>query len=337
MAKIEIANPIVPIELNFINKYLPQANPTHVMVYIYALGLCYSNTPSDNAAIADALDILESDVIKAWKYWVKTGLISLGEDGTVTFLSTHLETPAEKKKADEPSRSTPKPVNTDVIAPPVRRDVSMDEITAKMGMDKTFSDTLKMAQLIWQKPLTQSEIKALYSFLDWYSFSYEVLLMLLEYCAAEEKTKNIKYMETVAENWANEGITTVKMAEKVIKKKEKERNMLKKCAQMFGLGRAFSEKEVQYISDWANTMGMSEAMIKEAYTRTTINTGKLSFQYMNKILSSWAKEGIKTLAALKEAESARKGNTKPQAKSSSNYNFDDIERLELERRMKKNQ
>ena len=98
MAKIEIANPIVPIELNFINKYLPQANPTHVMVYVYALGLCYSNKQSDNASIAEALDILESDVIKAWKYWVKKGLVSLGLDGTVTFLSTHSEPIDEKEQ-----------------------------------------------------------------------------------------------------------------------------------------------------------------------------------------------------------------------------------------------
>ena len=162
--------------------------------------------------------------------------------------------------------------------------------------------------------------------------------MLVEYCALEEKTKNIKYMEAVADAWAKDGITTLKMAEKILNKKQKEVSMLKKCAQIFGLGRAFSEKEAQYISEWTNTMAMSEAMIKEAYARTTINTGKLSFQYMNKILSSWAKEGIKTLAALKEAEAARKGTPKPQAKEvSSNYDFDEIERLALERRLKKNQ
>lgn len=334
MAKIQISNPIVPIELNFINKYLPHANPTHVMVYIYALGLCYSNKPSDNAAIADALDILESDVIKAWKYWVKAGLISLGKDGSVTFLSTNDKAFEEKEKEDAlPVIQEEDEHNISVL----KRDISMEEITAKMGIDKSFSDMLKMAQLIWQKPLTQSEIKALYSFLEWYSFSYEVLLMLLEYCAAEEKTKNIKYMETVAESWANDGITTVKMAEKIIKKKEKERIMLKKCAQIFSLNRAFSDKEVQYISDWTNKFAMSEAMIREAYTRTTINTGKLSFQYMNKILSSWAKDGIRTLAALKEAESGRKSQNSKSANTSSSYNFDDIERMELERRIKKEQ
>lgn len=333
MAKIEIANPIVPIELNFINKYLPEAHPTHVMVYIYALGLCYSNKPSDNASIAEALDILESDVIKAWKYWVKTGLISLSNDGTVTFLSTHGE-PAAEANEKEPPKHAPK-AEPKADAPTPRRDVTMHEITAKMELDKSLSDTLKMAQLIWGKPLTQSEIKALYSFLEWYSFSYEVLLMLIEYCAADEKTKNIKYMEAVADAWATDGITTVTMAEKVIKKKEKERNMLKRCSVIFGLGRAFSEREVEYISDWTNTLGMSEAMIKEAYARTTLNTGKLSFQYMNKILTSWATDGIKTVAALKEADNLRKP-SKPEkaAKNSSNYDFEDIERIALERRMK---
>ncbi|MGM9551241.1 MAG: DnaD domain protein [Clostridia bacterium] len=338
MAKIQVAHPIVPLELNFINKYLPQANPTHVMVYIYALGLCYSGKQSDNASIAEALDILESDVIKAWKYWVKAGLISLEVDGSVTFLSTNVEPVQEQKPT---MTSTPAASVKNVAEPkiqPQRRDIPMTEITAKMELDKSLSDTLKMAQLIWEKPLTQSEIKALYSFLEWYSFSNEVLLMLLEYCAADEKTKNIRYMESVAEAWANDGITTVKMAEKVIKRKEKERSMLKKCSQMFGLNRAFSEKEVQYITEWTNTYSMSEAMIKEAYARTTLNTGKLSFQYMDKILSSWANDGIKTIAALKEAESSRE-NTRKDAKnqnnSKSNYNFDDIERLELQRRMKK--
>lgn len=341
MAKIEIANPIVPIELNFINKYLPEANPTHVMVYIYALGLCYSNKQSDNASIAEALDILESDVIKAWKYWVKTGLIALGEDGTVTFLSTNVEERSEKAEVPDAPKEEPKAKAkgfAEETKKTSKRDIPMEEITEKMGIKKGFSDTLSMAQLIWEKPFTPTEIKMLYSFMDWYSFSSEVLTMIVEYCALEEKTKNIKYMEAVAESWANEGITTMKMAEKIINKKQKELSMLKKCAQIFSLGRAFSDKEANYISEWTNTFGMSEAMIKEAYARTTINTGKLSFQYMNKILSSWAKDGIKTLAALKEAEGSRKNAQKTQQQgTSSNYDFDEIERLALAKRLKKNQ
>ncbi len=323
MAKIELPNPIIPLDVSFVEKYMPRANPTHVTVYIYALTMCYRNKPSDNASIAAALDILESDVIKAWKYWMKTGLISVSEDGEVTFLPS-------PRAAAKPAKAQPKPQTQEG---PKRRDVPMDEITKKVESDKALADTLKMAQLIWGKPLTQSEIRLMYSILEWYSFSNEVLLMLIEYCAADEKTKSAKYMEAVAEGWARDGVTSVKAAEKVLRKKEKERSMLKKCAQMFSVGRAFSDRETEYIASWTTELGMNESMIKEAYARTTLQTGKLSFPYMNKILESWAKSGIKTMSALKDSEGSRKG-AKSQQASSSNYNYDDIERLEMERRMK---
>jgi len=335
MAKIELPNPIIPLSVDFIEKYMPNANPTHVSVFIYALAQCYQNKPSDSASIASALDILESDVIKAWKYWMKVGLISVNEDGEVTFLA------APREIADEPRQ--PKPEKK--AAPPkekLSRDIPMDEITHAMENDRTLQDTFKMAQLIWGKPLTQSEIKLMYYILDWYSFSNEVLLMLVEYCAADENTKSAKYMEAVAEGWARDGITSVKAAEKVLKKKEKERTMAKKCAQMFSIGRAFSDKELEYISRWTTDFSMNEAMIKEAYARTTVQTGKLSFPYMNKILETWAHCGIRTMSALKDSENAHKqakqsktAKTAAVGENSHGSAYDDIERLEFERRMKR--
>lgn len=329
MIRLEIANPIVPVEINFINNYLPKANPTHVMVYIYALGLCYANKPCDNASIAKSLDILESDVIKAWKYWVKTGLISLGENGKVTFISSACKT---EEPAPEPKPQAKAPIPKAEKSPAKHRDIPLREVTMKMETDSDFSDTVRLAQVIWSKPLTQSEIKDIYSFREWYHFSNDIILMMFEYCALEEKTKNTKYMESVAEAWHNENITDFRAAEKLIKRREKEITMVEKCRQIFGLNRAFSDKELQYISDWTNNLSMSEAMIKEAYARTTLNTGKLSFPYMNKILTGWSNEGIRTIAAVKEFEGTRK----PKGdKPSSNYDFDDIERLELSRRFNK--
>ena len=322
MAQIIMSKPVIPLDASFIEKYMPAANPTHVAVYVYALGMCYLGKPSDNEYIARSLDILESDVLKAWKYWMKKGLVSLGDDGTVCFLP--LDGTAQKNEAkSEVSYNGPS-----------RRDISINEVTKKLESDRSFSEMLEMAQQMWGKPLTQSEIKALFSFSEWYSFSNEVLLVLIEYCATNEKTKNIKYLESVAEGWHNDGINTVKEAEKVLKRKEKEHTMILKCAKLFGIGRAFSDKEEQYISKWSNDFSMSEAMIREAYARTTINTGKLSFQYMDKILSSWHKDGIKTLTALKEAEgaSSKRNKSKP---ASDTYDFEEIERRDFERRLKR--
>ena len=323
MAQITLKNPIIPLDALFIEKYMPSANHTHVAVYIYALGMCYLGKPCDNAYIAQSLDILESDVVKAWKYWMKKGLVDMTEGG-VCFLPI-ANTPDPKSK-DRPNEDLAK-------SAPSRRDIPMNEITKKLEGDKAFSETLEVAQHLWGRPLTQSEIKAIFSFSEWYSFSNEVLLMLLEYCAASEKTKNLKYLESVAEGWHKDGINTVREAEKVLKRKEKEHTMILKCAKIFGLGRAFSDREEQYISSWTNDFSMSEAMIKEAYTRTTLNTGRLSFQYMDKILSSWHKDSIKTLSALKEAEGA--SNKKSRTKSTSTYDFEEIERRDFERRLKR--
>ena len=328
MAQIIMPKPVIPLDASFIEKYMPSANHTHVAVYIYALGMCYLGKPSDNESIAGALDILESDVVKAWKYWMKKGLIRLENDGTVCFLpveGTILK--SETKNAS--------PENASSESAPSKRNISINEVTKKLESDKAFSQTLELAQHMWGRPLTQSEIKAIFSFSEWYSFSNEVLLILIEYCAANEKTKNIKYLESVAEGWHNDGINTVREAEKVLKRKEKEHTMIAKCAKIFGIGRAFSDKEEQYISKWTNDLSMSEAMIKEAYARTTINTGKLSFQYMDKIMCSWHKEGIKTLTALKEAEGTSNKRSSTKKPVSATYDFDEIERRDFERRLKK--
>ena len=72
MASFFHANKSVPLPMEFINKYMISANATYVKVYLYGLGKCYEGEEDvSNAAIAEAPDILETDVSKAWRYWKK--------------------------------------------------------------------------------------------------------------------------------------------------------------------------------------------------------------------------------------------------------------------------
>ena len=68
---------ITPIENIFINHYLPKAPGDFVKVYLLGLKFCFQNAPQhfSNEVIAKTLDILESDVVKAWQYWEKQGII----------------------------------------------------------------------------------------------------------------------------------------------------------------------------------------------------------------------------------------------------------------------
>lgn len=63
------------------------------------------------------------------------------------------------------------------------------------------------------KPLTPSEIKTILFFTDVLHFSDDLIDYLLQYCVERGK-KDFKYIEKVAVNWAEEGITTPKQAQK---------------------------------------------------------------------------------------------------------------------------
>ena len=109
-------------------------------------------------------------------------------------------------------------------------------------------------------------------------------------------------------------------------------NMIKKCKKNFGLDREFSQTEKNYISHWVSQLSMSEAMIKNAYERTIMSTGKLSMPYMNSILKSWFEKGIKTVSQIAEKESAPA--TKGRGKTSG-YQLDDMAALERKLRLQK--
>ena len=62
-------------------------------------------------------------------------------------------------------------------------------------------------------------------------------------------------------------------------------------------------------------------LIFYAYEKTVDNTGKLSFSYMNKILTSWKDKGITTLAAAK-SDSEKK--TAKKDKNEHSYDLDTL-------------
>lgn len=313
----------VPLPIEFINKYMINANATYVKVYLYGLAKCYEpDGDVSNAAIADALDILETDVSKAWRYWKKVGLVrSEGKNhlifepvGAIESVSAEAVKKEEKK---EPS--------------PQAKPASMKDVTSAMKIDPKLKDTISMAEQILKKPLSQREITAIYNYMDWYGMSGELVLSLLEYCVSIEKT-SFAYIEKVAQSWHEQGVDFA-AAGKLINRAAKENRMQQKCKKIFGIDRALSTAEANYVSSWVTEFGMSEAMIKAAYERTVNNTGKLSLPYMNTILRAWHDKGIKTPAQIEEKDAGRTQSKK--AVSSSGYELDEMAAIERRLRLEK--
>ena len=322
----------VPLPIEFINKYMITANATYVKVYLYGLAKCYENTGDEltNASIAEALDILETDVNKAWSYWKRVGLIYSEGKGNLVFAP--IPSKEEPKKAESANASPEKAVAEKPAEKTMQNNlgITMKEISQALVTNPKMKETITMAEQLLKRTLSRREITAIYNFMDWYQMSQEMVLVLLEYCVNMDKT-SFAYIEKVAKSWNEEGINSLDAATKVLNRAAKENKMMNKCKRIFGIDRAFTTSEVTNISAWVTELGMSENMIKAAYERTVNNTGKLSVPYMNTILRAWHKKGIKTVSQIEEKEGSRQSTKK----AGGVYELDDMAALERKLRLAK--
>lgn len=163
------------------------------------------------------------------------------------------------------------------------------------------------AELIFARPITATEQKALVSMHEWLGLPVDVILMLIDYCFMINK-KSIRYIEKVAVGWADSGIITHELAEEKIKALKEADERSSKVKSAFGIyGRSLTATELKYIKKWFETYEMPFDMIMAAYEITVSNTGKISFAYIDKILVSWSQKGYKTV---QETHAEKKKSTK---------------------------
>ena len=207
MANFIHANKSVPIPMEFINKYMPQANATYVKVYLYGLLKCYENEDVSNADIAEALDILETDVNKAWRYWKRVGLVHSEGKGTIVFDTI----PSQKAESKEDTAEAT--VQETKAETEKAKEISMKDLAKAMEINPKMKETVKMAEQLLKKTLSRREVTSLYNFTEWYGMSQEMVLVLLEYCVTVDKT-SFAYIEKVASGWNEQGINTLESATK---------------------------------------------------------------------------------------------------------------------------
>lgn len=315
----------IPLSTIFIDKYMCGANATFVKVYIYALRLSYDNSVNTFGLkdISNALGVLESDVVSAFKYWDSVGVVKFtnADDGDFSLEFKELsEKTVTPKKADEtaPAKEvTEKPTYT------------AKEIAIYIENNKGIKNMYELATKILGKPLSTNDTIILYSFYDWLRLPKDVILVLLEYCVSLGKT-SMRYIEKVAISWADQEINTIRRANKFVNKQNERQSYLSNLKKILQIkDRDFSEYELKYIDEWTSTLKVSEEEVKKAYELTIINTSKLSFPYMNKILVSWRENGEKAPKSTKPVKKTQFNNY------SSSSEISDFEKLMLKKRVEK--
>ena len=174
---------------------------------------------------------------------------------------------------------------------PERKSLTLDRIK-ELKQNEDIVQLLYIAEQYLGKTLTPTETRKILFFYDELHMSVDLIDYLIEYCVGRDH-RSIRYIETVAMAWKEEGITTVEMAKDSTSRYSKEYFTVLKA--MGITNRNPADTEIALINTWTKEYGFTMDLIQEACSRTVLQTGQPSFPYADKILQSWSKKKIRTL------------------------------------------
>ena len=320
----------------FLDNFMPNANGEFVKIYLYLIR-CISD-PSMQISIsllADKFNHTENDVIRALRYWEKSGLISLLYDTSkkelvsITLLSSD-DTNYMKELSDKNSNNKNSNIdntsdinntsnNSNTTNHTVRQDVPnidvpiiIESIAERKPKPSYTSSQLKqfcekddLSQLLYiaqkylGKTLTSTETNSIIYFYEALKFPSDLIEYLIEYCVSKEH-KSMRYIEKVAISWADAGIESISQAKKEI---TFHNNNIYSVMKAFGISnRNLGIREQEFINKWNDVYCFDSEIIIEACNRTIQVTHQPSFEYADSILSKWKEKNITRLSELKSLD-----------------------------------
>lgn len=200
--------------------------------------------------------------------------------------------------------------------------MAIDEIHTLSQNDASISQLVEAVQAQMGKVLTRSEIETLVSFYTYAGLPPEYILLAAAHCCAKNMP-NMRALSKLLTDMMSENIYTYEQAEQYLSRRQQQDTAQGQVRSAFGIhDRALTRQECKYIDTWFLDYHFDIAMVKLAYERAIDQIGKVSFAYINKILSSWHDKGITTTQqAAQERQSAKA----MQKSEQSSIDFDQIQ------------
>lgn len=289
------------ISNRFIDEYMKAANDAQIKIYLYLTRMMSARLTTSVSEIADMFNYTEKDVLRALKYWEKNRLLTLDYDEAKNLKGIHLldlntsaVLPVQDSTAPTPICIVP--ISSKLGAadeemseddPYEKPSYTLDQIKA-FKSDEAASRLLFITEQYLKKTLSASEMKSILFISDKLGFSEDLIDYLIQYCVDRGK-KDLRYIEKVAINWAQEGITTPKQAARYVHKYDK---VVYDIMKALGKSSTPTQTEVTYITRWTKEFAFESDVISAACEKTVLATDNHRFEYADSILSSWYKAGV---------------------------------------------
>lgn len=307
------ASNYTPISNIFIDNYMPKARGEFVKVYLLGLKYCVSGELGvSSSIIASALHLLETDILNAWSYWNDEGIIKMIPEDNMGNFSIEFIDLSNSMNSNE-------------------QDI---DLLKELDNNSTKDMLLDIEKLIG-RPLSTKEVTMYISWIRDLNFEPEIILLLIQYCTSKGKTDS-RYIETVAISWHDSNIRTIEEAQNFIRQHEDKWVNIRKILNYIGIkdGEVMKPQE-EMLTKWLTTYNFPLEVIFKSCDVCFHRINKADFKYIDGILNSWHKDGIKTIndVLVKDSKKATKKTNNFKAKVDSfnsyeqrDYDFDALEK-----------
>lgn len=248
----------------FIDEYLAEASGEYVRVYLYLLRHLRENLKIHS--IADALNLTDYDIKRAIFYWEKRGIFKEGTAKAVeeeirseeaARLSeevlnrkqannfTKLSFFAEKNQKHLPLAEKNSSLAEQNVSYTQRNLLPIEEKKQEIN-EEEFEGILYVAQYLLPGGVSRSHIQKFEYMVEYLGMSSELIEFLLDYCASIDKTSP-RYIESVALDWHEKRIQTVKQAKSLIEQFDLTKKSRKQNARQENAGKP-EEKKNRFVN-----------------------------------------------------------------------------------------
>lgn len=308
---------IFTVPARLIDKYIRLTSEYQLKALLF---VPRNNGQADGLEIAEALGTDKESIADIMEFWCDEGI--LAADGEISRVSPVAEKETAKKSKIAKKASPPR--------------LSRVDIANQLKSNKTLTQLINQAQLVLARPLTDGETEVIINMVNYYGLPAEVILMILEYFRAETQKGfrlSFSYIESMARDWAEEGIETVEDADCKLKKIEQGNRYWNEVCAIAGIKlKRPTDKQREIVSVWFKSFDIAMITLAADIMKRAEDVAP-SVNYMDKILKKWKKLDIFTVEKALEYQSSLNQNsstTGDRLQSKPTYDLDEAMKKALE-------
>ena len=280
----------------FILKYMKDMPQEAVKLYMYLLYIEVNQINIEIETISKEINISLKDVKASLDYLQEKGLIIMMEEG---FYIVDLQ---EKEVME-------------LYTPKVTASKEMIEANQRKNnkREKIIND---IESMYFAGNMKAEWYKKIILWFEKCNFSNEAMLGIFSHCFSDE-VKPIAYVETVVKSMADKGVITINDLSKQIVNYDKKSKIIKFVKTELNLHKALTKPQERIVEKWIFDYNYDKEQIKLVIDKT-INAQNVGFNYLDKIITEWYQQGLKTAEEILKYEKENKEKLEEKKKEKNN-------------------